>query len=74
MFGAEIAYSVGAVAMAVQESKYQELCEAAKAAGGVPPKREEYFGKPMEWELPEQKEQGSKWWTLGLAILIGGIV
>lgn len=53
-----------AVAAIENERRYQELCEAADAAGVPRPER-----IVVEYAPPNRKEV--PWWSLALAILIG---
>jgi len=73
MCGFVIGANLSVIADVAREGEYRRLCEAAKAAGAEPPSREAYFGKPIKWEAPAPKKDGD-WWSLGLAVLIGGML
>jgi hypothetical protein len=69
VFGAQLAV----IAEVAREGEYLRVCEAAKAEGAEPPSRDSYFGKPIKWEAPAPNKDGD-WWSLGLAVLIGGML
>ena len=61
---------VGAIAgiagSAAKEALYQDICKAAKEAGGPVPDR-----VVIKHEVKEPKESNTPWWSLALAVVIG---
>jgi hypothetical protein len=73
MIGFMIGQHIALMSFVAEEAEYQRLCDAAKASGGESPSREAFFGPSIKWEAPAPKKDGD-WWSLGLAVLIGGML